>query len=308
MPELAEIKIAGDFFNAKAKGKKCLKIVAKVTSKVKTDLTVLAPFDIISDARGKELLFTIHDAKGVERKLLLFFGMSGFFKAINTDEEEQKARLKFYYDDNSIIGFFDGRNFSKWKWVDGWSVNRGPSPVSEFEEFKHNILDNFGCKDFNKPLHVVLLNQKYFNGIGNYLRSTIIYNLRIIDPNIPFNNLNEHELSALIESCRIIPSFFYFHHAYGLTSYNSGGKIYNKDYTKDDPIGWDKMTEFFKTYKRFHWMQKDLLLLDLITSNSPNNLMFYGVGCKKKDSTGRTFWYDCKWDNPGILKITYRIF
>lgn len=306
MPELAEIKIASDFFNAKALNKKLKKIVPKATSKVKTDLSFVSPATIRAEARGKELIFTLIEDDGTVRKLLLFFGMSGYFKTVKTDEEEKKSRLTFYYEDGTIVGFFDGRNFSKWKWVETWSSNRGPCPVTEYKKFRANIMDNIDNKAFEKPVHVVLLNQKYFNGIGNYLRSTIIYNLRLVNPDTPFNQLTDEELDALLVSCRIIPAFFYFHHAYGLTAYNSGGKIYSKGYTKDEIVAWDEMMTFFDTYKNFKWMEEDTLLLDLISSSSPNAIMFYGEGCSKKDSTGRTFWYDCKWDHPGKVLPTYR--
>lgn len=298
MPELAEIKIASDFFNSKSRRKKCIKIVPNINSKVSTDLSIDGPFKITSKSRGKELMFIIKDRNEEERKLLLFFGMSGFFKVIKTDADEKKARLTFYFDDHSIVGFFDNRSFSKWKWVDDWSPNRGPCPVTEFKKFKANIKNNMDAKAFKKPLHVVLLNQKYFNGIGNYLRSTIIYNLKRINPDTPFNELDIMEVDAIIESCRLIPAFFYFHQAYA---------IINKDnYDKDDILAWDDTIDFLDTYRKFSWVEEDNLLIDLITSTSPNALLFYGVGCSKKDSTGRTFWYDCKWDNPNKILVTYR--
>ena len=37
-----------------------------------------------------------------------------------------------------------------------------------------NILDNIEHRDFNKPTHEVLMNQQWFNGIGNYLRAEIL--------------------------------------------------------------------------------------------------------------------------------------
>ena len=40
---------------------------------------------------------------------------------------------------------------------------------------KKNILDNLDKKLFDKPIFEVLLNQEYFNGVGNYIRSTLLY-------------------------------------------------------------------------------------------------------------------------------------
>ena len=41
--------------------------------------------------------------------------------------------------------------------------------------FRNNVLQNLEAAAFNKPICEVLLNQKYFNGIGNYLRAEILY-------------------------------------------------------------------------------------------------------------------------------------
>ena len=45
----------------------------------------------------------------------------------------------------------------------------------EYKEFRSNILDSLEDKIFDKPLCEVMHNQKYFNGIGNYLRAEIIF-------------------------------------------------------------------------------------------------------------------------------------
>ena len=64
--------------------------------------------------------------------------------------------------------------FGRWEVTDEWSNNRGPDPMFEYQEFRSNILDNLQETVFNKPLCEVMHNQKYFNGIGNYLRAEII--------------------------------------------------------------------------------------------------------------------------------------
>lgn len=40
---------------------------------------------------------------------------------------------------------------------------------------RENVLKNLDDKAFDKPICEALLNQKYFNGIGNYLRAEILY-------------------------------------------------------------------------------------------------------------------------------------
>ena len=41
--------------------------------------------------------------------------------------------------------------------------------------YRANILNNLDKNAFDQPICEVLLNQKYFNGIGNYLRAEILY-------------------------------------------------------------------------------------------------------------------------------------
>lgn len=51
-----------------------------------------------------------------------------------------------------------------------WGKDRGPDPVKEFDEFCEHLQAHLGCAAFRKPISEVLLDQRYFNGVGNYLR------------------------------------------------------------------------------------------------------------------------------------------
>jgi len=41
--------------------------------------------------------------------------------------------------------------------------------------FRDKVLQGIDSTIFNKPICEVLLNQKYFNGIGNYLRAEVLH-------------------------------------------------------------------------------------------------------------------------------------
>ena len=49
-----------------------------------------------------------------------------------------------------------------------------------FVFFRANVLNNLEASAFNKPICEALLNQKYFNGIGNYLRAEVLYRYSLI--------------------------------------------------------------------------------------------------------------------------------
>jgi len=44
---------------------------------------------------------------------------------------------------------------------------------------RENVLRNLADKVFDQPICEALLDQRFFNGIGNYLRAEILYRLRI---------------------------------------------------------------------------------------------------------------------------------
>ncbi|KFW76221.1 Endonuclease 8-like 1, partial [Manacus vitellinus] len=75
--------------------------------------------------------------------------------------------------------FVAPRRFGSWRLGDAWQQERGPCVVSEYRAFRENVLRNLDDKAFDKPICEALLNQKYFNGIGNYLRAEILYRLKI---------------------------------------------------------------------------------------------------------------------------------
>ena len=104
--------------------------------------------------------------------------------------------------DGTIICLVDVRRFAKWKWTISWSDNRGPDPTTEFDLFVENLRTNSHRKTFDKPICELLMDQKYFNGIGNYLRAEILYRLDI-NPWTPAREAIEN--IELLELCRTVP-------------------------------------------------------------------------------------------------------
>ena len=108
------------------------------------------------------------------------------------------------------------RRFGVWIINGDWGADRGPDSVTEYPEFRSNILQHLDNTVFNKPICEVLLNQKYFNGIGNYLRAEILYRLEVppfakardvlesleVDQKLTENGEN----ADIIELCNIIPN------------------------------------------------------------------------------------------------------
>lgn len=109
-------------------------------------------------------------------KISFAMGMSGHWRITDLGEAPPNhTHLIFNSIGHGSLCLVDVRRFARWKVVDSWSSNRGPCPVREFIDFKHHVLQNLHKKEFDKPIHLVLMNQKYFNGIGNYLRAEILF-------------------------------------------------------------------------------------------------------------------------------------
>jgi endonuclease VIII-like 1 len=168
MPELAEVKIMSEYINY-VSDKTTFNKVKKSPQNKNPELVIEGEFKIKAHNRGKELLLQIND-----KKLLCNMGMSGNWVFVKTGEEPKHAHLMFDTTDGYTLALVDFRRFSRWKWVEGWSDNRGPCVLTEWDDFVTNIKLNIGKKEFEKPLYDVMMNQKYFNGLGAYLVAEIL--------------------------------------------------------------------------------------------------------------------------------------
>jgi len=259
MPELAELKLTADYINS-ASGN--IKYVGVEKSPVHKGTEIDIPFTkftIVAESRGKELLLWFKDFNSDKfMTLQMTMGMSGHFQVTNTGQEPKHAHLKFFRKDGTTLSFVDVRRFGNWKQGITWKDNRGPDPTTEPREFFLNIMTNLTNKAFKKPLYEVLMNQKWFNGIGNYLRAEIVYRAEDVDPFLPAAQ-QIAKYPKILELCTDIPMLAYA---------KGGGSI--KDW--DNPFGSDSIQEKFMLCYGNKSMQTRI------------------------DSKGRRFWYDPKWN------------
>ncbi|XP_041345743.1 endonuclease 8-like 1 isoform X2 [Pyrgilauda ruficollis] len=186
MPECPELHLAGRFIN----GACGALVFAGGVERSAVGRGPEVPFrseaySISAIARGKELRLTLsalNPAAGPAAQDLVFrFGMSGSFRLCPAAELPRHAHLRFLTRESPprALCFVDPRRFGSWRLGDAWQPERGPCVVSEYQAFRENVLKNLDDRAFDKPICEVLLNQKYFNGIGNYLRAEILYRLKI---------------------------------------------------------------------------------------------------------------------------------
>lgn len=272
MPELAEIKIMAEYINTVCADEDFTNIV--VSNEAVHRLGIIQPselqvFSISAEARGKELMLTL--SSGQDRFYLsCAMGMSGHWVMSDRDNIPKHTHLKFNTVNRRSLCLVDTRRFAKWKWVETWNSKRGPCPLGEFDNFRNHVNSNAHKRAFTKPIYEVLMNQSYFNGIGNYLRAEILHRL---DVN-PFQSAWDVILERgdeLLDLCHDVCQEAYL---------VGGGEL--KDWHNP-----------FKTgYGRGRINEKMGKLAD---TSFRDWLQCYGKMLSIDDSKGRRFWYNKKW-------------
>lgn len=235
MPEYVEVRIMSEFINDKVSDKKFNKFFHVEKGNITKEDNFITDFKVSSNSNGKELLvYLYHDVTCFQ--FSVFMGMSGNWKFVPTDKwnETKFVRMRLDTTDGWSLLLYGGYMGPKYKLGGFTGVKRGPDPLKENDKFKKGVLDNIGCKDFDKPLGESLLNQKYFNGVGAYLLAEIVGRLDY-NPHRTINQLCKEELEDLfdmiVRCCEESYSF-------------GGGEI--KDW--QNPFGENRIDEWLSFY------------------------------------------------------------
>ncbi|XP_038124724.1 endonuclease 8-like 1 [Cyprinodon tularosa] len=195
MPEGPELHLASLYVNKMCEGVVFSGPVVKSEVSKSPDVSFTCEsYRITAASRGKEVKLTLTPIKSDDGKrrskvtqtdqpmdIVFRFGMSGYFRFTSEDEVPKHAHLRFYTKEKPcrVLNFVDARRFGSWQPNGTWQPDRGPCIMFEYKSFRENVLSHLSDQAFDRPICEVLLNQKYFNGIGNYLRAEILYRLNI---------------------------------------------------------------------------------------------------------------------------------
>ena len=228
MPEGPECKIIGEYLNNKLKDTKCMGMLIHENSryarhkkpenfdKLKFPLTITSV-----NVKGKLIWFSFSNGM----YMLNTLGMSGIwttsktkhcdFEIIYTNQDLKKLSEDMVIHCNSIY-FKDVRHFGTLKILENkQQLDKKLKTIGHdvlnldinFEQFEKLLLKR---SDWTLPKF--LMNQKYLSGIGNYLKSEILYDCRI-SPHTKIKDLNKDLINQLFNSISKIP----------IQSYNSQG-------------------------------------------------------------------------------------
>ncbi|KAM5337127.1 endonuclease 8-like 1 isoform 2-T3 [Glossophaga mutica] len=252
MPEGPELHLASHFVNEACKGL----VFGGCVEKSPVSRNPEVPFEssayyISASARGKELRLTLSPLPGAQPSrepmaLIFHFGMSGSFQLVPSNALPPHSHLRFYTappGPRLALCFVDIRRFGHWDLGGEWQPGRGPCVLLEYEQFRENVLRNLEDKVFDRPICEALLDQRFFNGIGNYLRAEILYRLKIP----PFEKartvleaLKQHRpspeltLSQKIKAKLQNPDLLELCHSVPKEVVQLGGKGYGQESGEDD--------------------------------------------------------------------------
>jgi len=193
-----------DYINQNVKDKVFNKSFHVLKGNNPEQFQLLDEFKVNAESFGKELIIRLYNGNDIH-KISVFMGMSGNWKWVKTENwsDTKYVRMRLDSEDGWSLLLYGSYMGPKYKIGGFTGVKRGPDPTKEFRDFYQNVMDNIDKKAFDKPICETLLNQEYFNGIGNYLRSTILYYL---DVN-PFEEARKviKENPNILSMCRDIP-------------------------------------------------------------------------------------------------------
>lgn len=243
MPEIAECKIFTEQLSQKFKGSSLLDLCILGGKFLKEPIKNLGgvsfPLTNVSfHSKGKFLYWKFDD--GVY--FFITLGMTGGFGA-----HQKHSHLQFKFDNGSIY-FNDPRHFGTFrailsqKELEDKLNTLGWDPLQEPDYDLNLVVANLR-KHNHRTIAEELLNQRIFAGLGNYLRSEILYDTQIA-PLTLIGELADEDLLRICRSYKRIAEEAYQHKGTTLADFSDleGKKGEHKDFLKVyrkklDPLG-----------------------------------------------------------------------
>ena len=224
--------------------------------------------------KGKRIIFHFKTPSGKDIYLLSFLGMeghwlikpgkhSGIQMVFKTLKRYNKTILsmstKLYYDDSRHFGrleVFDSQeNLNAFL-----DKTVGPDLLNEtipFEQYKKVITSK---RIRNKQIVEFLMNQKYFSGIGNYLKSEVLYASKL-SPQRLLQSLSQDDIERLFSNSIRILNESYQKGGLTIATYTdvegNFGTFETKVYSKStSPEGYSIRQDTFKDKRTTFWVSE----------------------------------------------------
>ncbi len=208
MPELAEVEYYRRQWN-EGIGERVTKVALHAKKRVFRGADTKAlPGELTdarllrSEARGKRMLFFFSG----DNWLGLHLGMSGKMSiAAPTHRAEKHEHLVLYQAKRALV-FRDARMFGRVQFHHGkdapsWWDEAVPEIGSR--QFSRRFFESFLGRHARAPIKAVLLMQRGFSGVGNWMADEILWRARLL-PAKPTGKLTRTELSAVFRATKFV--------------------------------------------------------------------------------------------------------
>lgn len=276
MPEIAEVKKFVTQLSAQYQGQDLSSIKVVGGRFVKEGFSMPFPSwsikyplkNVKFHSKGKFIYWEFDDN-------IFFFitlGMSGSF-----GKQNKHSAIEFEFS-NGKLYFNDIRHFGTFKIVTNRSeLNKklaglGWDPFLE-PQIPSNLIPKLRKKNF-EPIGKLLMDQKLFAGLGNYLRSEILYASQI-NPFTRTIDLSDEDLLTVARNYRTIAEDAYQHGGATLATYSDmygiAGtfyqqfKVYGK---KRDPLGNEVISQDGPDGRTVHWVPQVQKITNKLTIHS----------------------------------------
>jgi DNA-formamidopyrimidine glycosylase len=263
MPEGPEVKVLVKELNNKLKNKNLnnINILGGRYKKKDKKFIEALPLKILEiKCKGKFIYFVM------EKEWYIFntLGLTGKW----TINDLKHNNLLFSINDtinDMKIYYNDIRNFGTFKFVNDNNILEKKLKTlgndileKDFtKEYVLKILNN--KKKFNKTIVEILMNQKLFCGLGNYLKSEILYESKI-SPHRLLKDIGEKEKLLLFKNIKKISNKFYIEGSSYKTSLNNIELINNENFKvyklKKDINNYNVIRETTKDKRTSFWVNE----------------------------------------------------
>ena len=236
MPEGPEVKISTDFLKKNVREIKSINIESEPYKKKFSQIIKIANKQLTKKARffciGKNIFLELNN----KNNLHIHLGMTGSF----TFKKQKHNHLSFSTPNGKMF-FNDIRRFGFVNIISNETIsmkfNKKIDILSDNYDIKThvNLLNNLTS---NLEICKILLNQKFFPGIGNYLKSEILFELKI-HPNRKWKTIKKHRYKDICFVTKKITTEAYEKGGAELRDFknpNSKSKFILKIYGRDKTI------------------------------------------------------------------------
>ena len=262
MPEGPEVKIVADYLNNHLKKKKINSFSYCSTPYKQKYGDLIKRINQYTPVNFKKV-FCIGKTSFIKLSEEMYFsyhlGMTGNW----SKEKEKHTHLCIKTKDNTKIYFHDTRRFGNIK-----IINKGDLESRYFKDrdllnYNTSAEDNtdFLIKNVKSNIEIckILLNQKYFCGVGNYLKSEILYMAKI-HPHKKWGDLKKKEILNICKYTKSIITDAYHHGGAELRDFKNpdkDSKLNLQAYGREkDSKGKKIINAITKDNRRTYWCPK----------------------------------------------------